>query len=65
MHHENQKYVLEEKEEPEYKKYVIKEKEDFNSLLKSYKGYTEKEWLFVSKIGLVRSKIYKILVIRS
>ena len=39
--------------------YVPKDQESFNSLIKLYKGNTENEWIAISKIGLVVSKIKK------
>ena len=53
-----QKYVLEEQEGSwQYKLRTLEEQEAFNGLLNFYIGHTENEWLAVSKIKLVGSKI--------
>ena len=45
--------------DPDDQKYVPKDQEGFNGILKSYRGHAENEWLDVSRIGLVVSKIHK------
>ena len=43
--------------DPDDQKYILEYQEAFKILIKSYKGHTENEWLSVSKIGLLVSKI--------
>ena len=58
MDPDDQTYVLERsRRDPDNLKYILEEQEAFNGLLNSYKGHTENEWLAVSKIKLVGSKI--------
>ena len=43
--------------DPDDQQYAPKDQEDFNGLIKSYKGHTENEWLDVSKIAQAVLKI--------
>ena len=51
-HYRNSRY-------PGVQKYILEDQDTFNVLLKSYNGNKENEWISISKIGLVGSKIYK------